>query len=133
MTVTRIVAPRPWKTGLALFDQPTFEKSSLVPMPDSVSSFVELSINPDKLLDELKKLGPPGVVKAQIDDLSDRVKSAGQIDLRKDILGHLGPRMVAYLAQADRRRPTTTRWNRHFEAAFRRRRQLRQCKRIYPN
>ena len=98
MTVTRVVAPRPWKTGLALFDQPTFEKTSLVPMPESVSSFVELSINPSKLLDELEQIGPPGAVKAQIDELSEKIKSAGQIDLRKDILAHLGPRMVAYLA-----------------------------------
>ncbi len=97
MTVTRVVAPRPWKTGLALFDQPTFEKSSLLPMPESVTSFVELSVNPGKLLDELEQLGPPGVVKAQIDELSEKIKSAGQIDLKKDILGHLGPRVVAYL------------------------------------
>ena len=98
MTVTRLVAPKPWKTGLAFFDQPTFEKASLMPMPDSVTSFVELSISPSKLLDELEKIGPQGAIKDQIDELTETIKSAGQIDFRKDILGHLGPRMVAYLA-----------------------------------
>ena len=98
MTVTRVVAPKPWKTGLALFDQPTFEKTSLLPMPETVTSFVELSVTPNKLLEALENIGPPGAFKAQFDKLSDKIKSAGQIDLRKDILGHLGPRMVAYLA-----------------------------------
>ena len=37
-------------------------------------------------------------------------QGAGSIDLEKDVLGHLGPRMVAYLAPGDRRRPTTIRW-----------------------
>ena len=43
-------------------------------------------------------IGPAGAVKAQIDQLSETIKNTGQIDLRKDILSHLGPRMVAYLA-----------------------------------
>ena len=93
-----LVAPKPWKSGLALFDQPTFDKASLMPMPDSVGSFVELSISPGKLLDALEHMGPAGAIKAQIDKLSETIKSTGQIDLHKDILGHLGPRMVAYLA-----------------------------------
>ena len=75
MTVTRVVAPKPWKTGLALFDQPTFEKTSLLPMPETVSSFVELSISPSKLLDALENIGPPGSFKAQFDRLSERSKA----------------------------------------------------------
>jgi hypothetical protein len=100
MSVTRVVAPKPWKSLLAVFDQPTFEKKSLMPMPDSVESFVELSISPAKLLETLEQLpGPAGTdFKAQIDALSESIKTAGSIDLKKDVLGHLGPRMVAYLA-----------------------------------
>ncbi len=98
MTITRLVAPKPWKNALAFFDQPTFDKASLMPMPDSVGSFVEMSISPSKLLDVLDHIGPAGAVKAQIDQLSETIKNTGQIDLQKDILGHLGPRMVAYLA-----------------------------------
>ena len=69
-----------------------------MPMPDSVSSFVELSIHPSKLLDALEEMSPPGAFRAGVDKLSERIKNAGQIDLRKDILAHLGPRMVVYLA-----------------------------------
>ena len=104
MSVTRLVAPKPWKTSLAVFDQPTFDKASLMPMPDSVGSFVELSITPAKLLDALENFGPAGAVKAQIDQFSETIKNTGQVDLRKDILSHLGPRMVAYLAPG---RPAT--------------------------
>jgi hypothetical protein len=98
MTVTRLVAPKPWQAGLAVFDQPTFDKASLMPMPDSVGSFVELSISPAKLLDAFEQIGSAGAIKAHIDALRETIKNTGQIDLRKDILGHLGPRMVAYLA-----------------------------------
>ena len=98
MSISRLVAPRPRKPSLALFDQPTFTKDGLLPMPDSVESFVELSISPGTLIESLEHMGPPGVVKAQVDELASKIKSAGQIDLQKDVLGQLGPRMVAYLA-----------------------------------
>jgi hypothetical protein len=99
MSVTRFVAPKPWKSFLALLDQPTFEKTALMPMPDSVESFVELSISPSKLLETLEQMGPAeGGIKAQIEELNESIKTAGSIDLKKDILGHLGPRMAAYLA-----------------------------------
>jgi hypothetical protein len=98
MSVTRLIAPKPWNSTLALFDQPTFDKASLMPMPDSVGSFVELSISPAKLLDALEHIEAAAPIKAQIDIMAETIKNTGQIDLRKDILSHLGPRMVAYLA-----------------------------------
>jgi hypothetical protein len=98
MSVSRLVAPKPRKTSLAFLDQPTFKKDSLLPMPDSVESFVELSINTNTLVESLEHLGPPGTVKGKVDELAEMIKKSGQIDLRKDVLSHLGPRMVAYLA-----------------------------------
>jgi hypothetical protein len=99
MSVTRIVAPKPWKSVLSVFDQPTFDRGSLMPKPDSVESFVELSIDPSKLLETLEQAGAAGgEFKAQIEQLSETIKAAGATDLKKDILGHLGPRMMAYLA-----------------------------------
>ncbi len=98
MSVSRLVAPKPRKSGLAFLDQPTFNKDALLPMPDSVESFVELSISPNALVESLEHIGPPGAFKAKIDELAETIKNSGQIDLRKDVLGHLGPRMVAYLA-----------------------------------
>ena len=98
MTVTRLVAPKPRKALLAVFDQPTFEKNSLLPVPEGVESFVELSMNPAQLLETINGLGLPDAVKAQIDELTEDIQSAGKIDLQKDLLAHLGPRMVLYLA-----------------------------------
>jgi hypothetical protein len=97
MTVTRLVAPKPRKSGLSLFDQPTFDKTSLMPMPDSVDSFLELSINPGQFLQALEQLPATAPFMGQIEQLTETIKNAGQIDLRKDILNHLGPRFVAYL------------------------------------
>jgi len=98
MSVVRLAAPLPRKTTLALFDKPTFDKTALLPMPDSVESFVELSIAPNKLIEAIEQIAPEGAFKEEIDALAEAIKTAGSIDLRKDLLAHLGPRMVAYLA-----------------------------------
>ena len=97
MSVTRLVAPKPRKPALAFFDGSTFEKTSLMAMPDGVESFLELSISPSQLLDSIKQMSPDGELNDQIDELIETVRTAGQIDLQKDLLAHLGPRMVAYL------------------------------------
>ena len=73
MSVSRLVAPKPRKTSLAFFDQATFKKEALLPMPDSVESFVELSISPHALVESLEHVGPPGAFKAKIDELSAKV------------------------------------------------------------
>jgi len=97
MSVTRLVAPKPRKPALAFFDGSTFEKSSLMAMPDGVDSFLELSISPSQLLDSVKQMSPDGELKDQIDEFIETVRTTGQIDLQKDLLAHLGPRMVIYL------------------------------------
>ena len=97
MAVTRLVAPKPRKPALALFDGPAFDKTSLMSMPDGVDSFVELSISPSHLLETIKQIAPDGDVKEQIDEMAESIRRVGQIDLQKDLLAHLGPRMVAYL------------------------------------
>jgi len=97
MAVTRLLAPKPRKPALALFDEPAFGKTSLMAMPDGVDSFVELSISPSHVLETIKQMAPDGEVKDQIDELAESIRSAGQIDLQKDLLAYLGPRIVAYL------------------------------------
>jgi hypothetical protein len=97
MSVTRLTAPLPRKPGLAMFDKPTFEKNALLPMPDAVGSFVELSTSPSKMLEALEVMDPEGEFKQQIDQLTEAIRTAGSIDLQKDLLAHIGPRMVAYL------------------------------------
>jgi hypothetical protein len=98
MDVTRVVAPRPRKPALALFDQPGFDKTALLPMPDGVESFVELSLSPSQLLDSIAELGPPGAVKARVEEFAETIQSAGKIDFQKDFLAQLGPRTVLYVA-----------------------------------
>ena len=98
MSVTRLVAPAPRKPALAVFDGTTFEKSSLLGLPDGVESFVTVSVSPSQLLEAIKQLAPDSGVSRQIDEMAESIRSAGQIDLQKDVLAYLGPRMVAYLA-----------------------------------
>jgi hypothetical protein len=98
MQEIRIAAPRPRKPYLAVLDQPGFDAKSLMPLPQSVESFVQLSIDPNALLDSIAQIGPEGVVRARIDEFADSIRSSGKIDFRKDFLGRIGPRMVLFLA-----------------------------------
>ncbi len=97
MAVTRLVAPKPRKPLLAIFDQPTFDKTTLMPRPEGVDSFIELSTSPSQIVDVISALWPESEVKSRIDDLAETIRAAGQIDLNKDLLAHLGPRMLAYV------------------------------------
>ncbi len=97
MAVTRLAAPKPRKGALAIFDQPTFDKATLMPRPDGVESFIELSMSPSQVVDAILALGPPDEVKAQYDDFAEAVKTAGDLDVNKDLLAYVGPRMIAYI------------------------------------
>ena len=98
-TITRLAAPKPRQPLFAIFDQqPTFEKTSLLPLPEGVESFLELSMNPAQLFETINTLGLSGGVKAQIDEFTEEIQSTGKIDLQKDLLAQLGPKMVLYLA-----------------------------------
>ncbi len=85
MSITRIIAPKPRKPLLALFDQPGFARTALLPMPDGVESFVELSISPNQLLDTIGELGPS--VKDQIDEFTETVETTGKMDLQEGPAG----------------------------------------------
>ena len=98
LSETRLVAARPRKGALALFDGATFNKTSLLPMPDQIDSFFETSISPRQLVEVLKQMAPTETVKEQIESIAESIQTAGSIDFEKDLLAHLGPRMVAYLA-----------------------------------
>jgi hypothetical protein len=95
-TITRLIAPKPRKPMLALFDQPGFAKMALLPMPEGVESFLELSISPNQLLDTIGEFGPE--IKGNIEEFAETVENSGRIDLRKDLLAHLGPRIVLFVA-----------------------------------
>jgi hypothetical protein len=98
MAVTRLAAPKPRRPALAIFDEPAFEKTSLLSMPDGVESFVEVSMSFSALLDTIKQLAPSGSVRETIEELAESIHNTGSMDLQKDLLAHLGPKMAFYLA-----------------------------------
>ena len=98
LSVVRLVAAKPRKGPLATFDGPTFSKTTLLPMPDQIDSFLATSISTRHLVDADQADGHWSAVKDQIDEIAESLKTAGSIDLENDLLAHLGPRIVAYLA-----------------------------------
>ncbi len=130
MSVTRLVAPKPRKPILALFDQPGFNGKSLLPLPDGVGEFLELSISPNQLLDTISELGPPGVVKDKIDNFAETFEKTGNVDLRKDLLAHLGPRMILYVAPDGPPPPAMNRSRRAGSRTSTLRRPWRVCRRF---
>jgi hypothetical protein len=97
VTRTRLVAPKPRKSLLALFDQPSFDSNALLPLPEQIESFVEVSGNPEQLLRTLESLNLPYLNNA-IASLNSLSASSSRVDLRKDLLGQIGPRMAFFIA-----------------------------------
>ena len=97
MSVTRLKAPKPRKGVLALFDQPTFDKGKLPPLPDGIDSFTVVSVDAVKALDTLLALAPTPDAKGKITEPIDTLKTKARIDLRKDLLSHLGPKVAVYI------------------------------------
>ncbi len=54
----QIVAPKPRKSFLALFDQPAFDHKGLMPLPEGVDTFLEVSVAPNALIDSISQLVP---------------------------------------------------------------------------
>ena len=102
MSVTRVVATRPRRGLLGLYDQPTFEKGALPPLPEGITGFRVVSLDLSKSLDTLlavaKSLG--GTIDPLANNFVGLFKEKTRLDLRKDVLAHLGPKMAFYLSQA---------------------------------
>jgi hypothetical protein len=98
VTVTRVTAPKPRRGPLALFNQPTFERSALLPLPTGVDSLVALSMNPARVLEALYAADTSDTIKTQVEELAKSIRRGGKIDLERDLLAHLGPKMVFFLA-----------------------------------
>ena len=92
----RVVAPAPRTGALALLDQPSFGIGSLPRIPAKVNGLTVMSINLAKsydLVDSLIKLsGPKGAT-----GLKNPVVMEQQgLDLRRDLLANLGPKLAFY-------------------------------------
>lgn len=96
----RIGAPSP-RTGInTWFDQPSFRKNQLPPMPQGVASFAVGSVDPEKTYQSLIDLSP-SIDPTLIDDLRQFeriVHEQTNVRFREDLLKYLGPTWCIYLA-----------------------------------
>ena len=98
MTVGRLQAPKPRKGFLAVVDQPAFDRTKILPLPPTLESFSAFTLDANKALDVLLPAMPP--LPPQADALTEGISSLetkSRVDIRKDLLGRMGPRMVAYV------------------------------------
>jgi Protein of unknown function (DUF1559) len=97
-TVIRLIAPSPRAGLLGLFDQPTFEKTSLPYLLPKLTAFTQISVDPDKLYDqviELKKAThPQGEVGVAAEEAA--LNKALGLDFKTELLSQLGSRIAMY-------------------------------------
>jgi len=98
MTITRVVAPSPRSGLLALLDQPTFAIKNLPAMPDNVTEFTAFSLDMGPFYEKIAGM----VAKSDPDATANMMQMEGMFqelaghDLRRDVLKHLGPKVVTY-------------------------------------
>jgi prepilin-type processing-associated H-X9-DG protein len=99
MTRLRIVAPQPRRGLLALLDQPAFDLKSLPPLPAGQPAFAVLSIDPTKTYDQfiaLLKADDARRGVASTEAFENGIRNQFGLDLRNDLLQHLGPMLALY-------------------------------------
>lgn len=108
VTRTRIHAPAPRSGLLALLDQPTFSAGDLPALPKGLPGLFVASIDPGRVYDQFAALlpahrpGQPG----RLSEIEDAIRETTGRDLRRDVLGPLGPRMVLYTVPTRINAPT---------------------------
>ena len=97
-SVFRLLAPAPRKGILAILDGTGFDAKSLPPLPAGLGGFTVASIAPgqviDRLIATLRQADPNSAQQAE-----GALNQVGQqlgVDLRKDLLGAIGPRWSMY-------------------------------------
>jgi Protein of unknown function (DUF1559) len=107
VTRVRLTAPVPRRGALALLDQPAFNLDTLPALPPDLTSLFVLSVDLAKSYDQIdilmKRLDPP----SSLDPPSAGILSRHGIDLRKELLEHLGPQIV-FCSQASTSGETAT-------------------------
>jgi len=96
--VTRLSAPKPRKGPLAFFDKPAADPKSILPVPDGIEYFASLSLKPEQVTELFSDSLGGGPVKAKFDQFVENLRSRSRVDLQKDLLAHLGPRIMLYMA-----------------------------------
>ncbi|ODT96941.1 MAG: hypothetical protein ABS79_07730 [Planctomycetes bacterium SCN 63-9] len=98
VTRTRLVAQKPYAAALGLLDVPSFKKSEMIPLPEGVNSFVAFSLNPERLTGLIDMLDPTGGLKTKYAEFTQTLKVSSRVDLEKDLLARLGPKMTFYVS-----------------------------------
>ncbi len=88
---------------LSLLDQPRFEASTMLPVPADATSFLTYSLDYNRVLDQVLRLvstAEPDAVNQFDRALADARRRTG-VDIRRDLLGQLGPRVSIYVDPAE--------------------------------
>jgi prepilin-type processing-associated H-X9-DG protein len=92
------VVPSPRAGIPALFDQPTFDVRHLPPLPGGLSGFTVFSLDALRLYDQadaaIRVIDPRAT--QPLGAINAMVKGFGGLNLRDDLLAHLGSRVVLY-------------------------------------
>ncbi len=107
-TIIGMVAPEPRKGIPAVFNQPVFDRGHLPPLPGGLAGFTVLSIDPPRLWDmlfEAVKSADPTAPK-QLAELEKQLRDMLGLDLRHDLLAHIGPKFTGYVFPTKRNAPT---------------------------
>ena len=107
VTRLHVEAPGPRRGVLALLDQPTFGVDTLPPLPAHLTSLFVLSVDLAKTYDQVDALMKLVNPQSPTEPPTVGILARHGIDLRKDLLAHLGPRLAFY-AHAPRGEESTT-------------------------
>ncbi len=99
-TVVNVEAPAPRKGMLRLMEQPVFAASTLPAIPEGVEGVSVLSVDLNetltKLTEVLSEQQGTGDVAETFAGLEASFKRTTRLNLREDVLVHLGPKIVTY-------------------------------------
>ena len=98
-SVLRVKAPSPRKGLLALLDGPTFDRSTLPPMPAAVTGFASLSLSPLQVYEKVAAIhsanNPPNAPDRFARTEAEFEQATG-VNLKGDLLAKLGPKMAGF-------------------------------------
>ncbi len=97
LTRFRVEAPAPRTGWMTLLDQPAFGVDSLPPLPGELTHVSVLSIDLTKAYDLASHLLKDESIPADGNPAGAGLLARHQVDLRNDILAHLGPKLAFFV------------------------------------
>ncbi len=97
-SVIRLIAPSPRRGFLSLLDGPTFDASTLPPLPAGLTGFTAASLSPADLYDKFVGVASEMDPRAAKEIAEGRAALDARlgINLREDVLGRLGPKISMF-------------------------------------